>query len=131
MMAASLLRILLVVVVVAPGLSQEQCEAQCAGAWEQEGPESCDSSPCRGCSWCKDPFEYNDPERCEVESCVIMPTDCGSRPECQGCGALCFGSSSLQTAAWRQNEELSGISFNGKDVPVGSFTCVCARAVWP
>lgn len=27
---------------------------------------------------------------CEVESCVVSPTDCGGRAECRGCGALCF-----------------------------------------
>eukprot|EP01047_Picozoa_sp_COSAG01_P031287 COSAG01_NODE_2214_length_8156_cov_27.117910_3_plen_715_part_00 len=30
--------------------------------------------------------------RCEIESCLVTPTDCSSRSECQGCGALCFGS---------------------------------------
>ena len=30
--------------------------------------------------------------RCEVESCIVSPTKCAARAECQGCGALCFGS---------------------------------------
>ena len=29
---------------------------------------------------------------CEAESCLVSPTNCSSRPECQGCGGLCFGS---------------------------------------
>ena len=28
---------------------------------------------------------------CTVESCVVMPTGCEKRPECLGCGSLCFG----------------------------------------
>ena len=27
---------------------------------------------------------------CAIESCVVSPTGCGQRAECQGCGALCF-----------------------------------------
>eukprot|EP01047_Picozoa_sp_COSAG01_P033154 COSAG01_NODE_2428_length_7717_cov_5.280126_1_plen_624_part_00 len=31
-----------------------------------------------------------DPAQCDAESCMTMPTNCGARPECVGCGELCF-----------------------------------------
>ncbi len=38
------------------------------------------------------PFTYPplNASQCHAESCMTMPTDCGARHECQGCGPLCF-----------------------------------------
>jgi hypothetical protein len=33
----------------------------------------------------------NNASLCAVESCMVMPSGCGQRPECAGCGELCFG----------------------------------------
>jgi hypothetical protein len=33
---------------------------------------------------------------CNVESCMVMPTGCSRRPECAGCGALCFSTEAEQ-----------------------------------
>lgn len=32
----------------------------------------------------------NHPAHCEIEGCLMMPTGCEARPECAGCGNLCF-----------------------------------------
>jgi len=51
-----------------------------------------------------------DPATCEPESCYPMPTNCGTRTECAGCGALCFGTSSSERSAWEVNSGFTGMS---------------------
>jgi len=54
-----------------------------------------------------------DPDKCHVETCAKMPTDCALRPECAGCGSLCFGDSWHQIDAWRENQQFSGTTHGG------------------
>ena len=46
---------------------------------------------------------------CEAESCLVSPTNCSSRAECQGCGALCFGSDPAD-AGWDLYLNSTGLS---------------------
>ena len=46
---------------------------------------------------------------CEAESCLVSPTNCSYRAECQGCGALCFGSDPAD-AGWDLYLNSTGLS---------------------
>ena len=43
---------------------------------------------------------------------MVMPTGCGQRPECAGCGELCFGSGErgLDAAGWNLFLNATGLS---------------------
>ena len=64
---------------------------------------------------------------CEVESCMTMPTNCGGRTECAGCGALCFS-----TAAQRSDPgfelflNATGLSDQSNAASVFPETCAAA-----
>jgi hypothetical protein len=65
---------------------------------------------------------------CNPESCLVMSTGCGSRPECQGCGSLCHGSSSLDASAWSLDGLATGLSVYGTD-PIGTVKTE-NRSMW-
>ena len=54
----------------------------------------------------------NNASLCAVESCMVMPTGCGQRPECAGCGELCFGSGGRggDAAGWDLFLNATGLS---------------------
>ena len=54
---------------------------------------------------------------CEVESCVVLPTGCGGRPECVGCGALCFNDEA-GSAAYNLQLNYTGLSEQATGVQV-------------
>ena len=65
---------------------------------------------------------------CDPESCLVMTTGCGSRPECQGCGSLCHGSSSSDASAWSLDGLATGLSVYGTD-PIGTVKTE-NRSLW-
>ena len=65
---------------------------------------------------------------CDPESCLVMSSGCGSRPECQGCGSLCHGSSSSDASAWSLDGLATGLSVYGTD-PIGTVKTE-NRSLW-
>jgi len=55
--------------------------------------------------------------RCDPESCLVMTTRCSLRPECQGCGSICFGDSTTEDAwrTWALDGLAAGLSVYGTD----------------
>ena len=57
--------------------------------------------------------------RCEAESCMVMPTGCGKRAECAGCGALCFGGTP-HSPAYNRFLNNTGLSQQTSSLPAWS-----------
>jgi hypothetical protein len=67
---------------------------------------------------------------CDPESCLVMSTGCGSRPECQGCGSLCLGNhnGSEDADIWSLDGLETGLSVYGTD-PIGTVKTE-NRSMW-
>ena len=77
--------------------------------------------------------------KCYAESCMTMPTHCGARPECVGCGELCFPLHAPTTAEFSTlinttglSEQSDGAAFDGSFPPYPGRTraqCQSARPI--
>ena len=74
------------------------------------------------------PVEMPLVETCNPESCLVMSTGCGVRPECQGCGAMCIGESRFDANAWSMEKLAAGLSVYGTD-PV-TMVKPANRSLW-
>ena len=68
---------------------------------------------------------------CDPESCLVMSTGCGSRPECQGCGSLCLGehNDAEDSNVWSLDGLGAGLSVYGTD-PIGTVKAAENRSMW-